>query len=168
MSFLEPHHQNHRDDYPAPEGYAELYKDYWVPPDLASFGGATHQHLPGYYGMVKRLDEAFGRILDALKSLSLTENTVVLFISDHGNHFKTRNEEYKRSCHESSIRIPVAITGPGFDSGGAVSEMISLVDIPPTLLDAANITIPDYMQGRSFLPLLRQKGNPVQWCHVAD
>lgn len=155
ISYLEPHFQNHRDDYPAPDGYAERYMGRWIPPDLAALGGSTHQHLAGYYGMVKRLDEALGRLLDALKSLRLTERTIVLFTSDHGCHFKTRNSEYKRSCHESSIRIPMAIQGPGFDGGGQVRELVSLVDVPPTLLDAAGIPIPAHMQGRSILPLLR-------------
>ena len=68
-SYIEPHHQNHLDDYPPPDGYRERYTGKWIPPDLAALGGSTHQHLGGYYGMVKRLDEALGRLLDALKSL---------------------------------------------------------------------------------------------------
>jgi len=155
VSFLEPHFQNHLDDYPPPDGYRERYTRRWIPPDLAALGGSTHQHLGGYYGMVKRLDEAFGRLLDALKSLDMIDNTVVLFTSDHGCHFKTRNEEYKRSCHESSIRVPMAMQGPGFNGGGRIDELISTVDIPATLLDAAGIAIPEHMQGRSALPLVR-------------
>ncbi len=157
LSFLEPHFQNRTDDYPAPDGYEERYRERWIPPDLAALGGSTHQHIAGYYGMVKRLDEALGRLLDALKSLGLDENTIVLFTSDHGNHFKTRNGEYKRSCHESSVRIPTALCGPGFDSGGQIRELVSLVDLPPTLLDAAGIAVPDLMQGRSVLPLVRRQ-----------
>jgi arylsulfatase A-like enzyme len=155
MSFLEPHHQNHRDDYPAPRGYEERYRGRWVPPDLAALGGSTHQHLAGYWGMVKRLDEALGRLLDALASLHLEENTIIVFTSDHGCHFKTRNAEYKRSCHDSSIRVPTAIQGPGFNGGRHVHELVSLLDLPPTLLDAAGIAVPSQMQGRSLLPLLR-------------
>jgi arylsulfatase A-like enzyme len=161
VSFLEPHHQNHRDDYPAPDGYDERYRGRWCPPDLAALGGSAQQHLAGYYGMVKRLDEALGRLLDALKSLALTKNTVVLFTSDHGCHFKTRNGEYKRSCHESSIRVPTALQGPGFDGGGRLQELVSLVDLPPTLLHAAGLAVPREMQGRSVLPLLR--GDKAGW-----
>lgn len=157
MSFLEPHHQNHRDDYPAPDGYAQQYISKWIPTDLAALGGTTHQHLSGYYGMVKRLDEALGRLIDALKSLDLLDNTIILFTSDHGCHFKTRNSEYKRSCHESSIRVPTALRGPGFDGGGHVRELVSLIDLPPTLLDAAGIPVPKEMQGKSILPLLTGK-----------
>ncbi|MCZ6681408.1 MAG: sulfatase-like hydrolase/transferase [Candidatus Poribacteria bacterium] len=160
-SYIEPHHQNHLDDYPPPDGYRERYTGKWIPPDLAALGGSTHQHIAGYYGMVKRLDEAFGRLLDTLKSLNLTENTIVLFTADHGCHFKTRNSEYKRSCHESSIRVPTALQGPGFDSGGQIQELVSLVDLPPTLLDAAGLPVPETMQGHSILPLT--KGETAVW-----
>jgi arylsulfatase A-like enzyme len=161
LSFLEPHHQNHLDDYVAPDGYRERYMGRWLPPDLGALGGSAHQHIAGYYGIVKRLDEALGRLLDALTSLDLLSNTIVLFTSDHGCHFKTRNSEYKRSCHESSIRIPAALQGPGFDGGGQIRQLVSLVDLPPTLLDAAGLPIPDEMEGRSILPLL--KGGTEGW-----
>lgn len=162
LSFLEPHFQNTRDDYPAPTGYAERYTGRWTPPDLQALGGGTaYQHLPGYYGMVKRLDEALGRLLDALRSLDLLDDTIVIFTSDHGNHFKTRNSEYKRSPHDSSIRIPLAIQGPGFAGGGRVQKLVSLLDLPPTLLDACGLPVPASWAGRSMLPLLRRE--PVDW-----
>ena len=151
LSYLEPHHQNHVDDYPPPDGYRQRYTGRWVPGDLASLGGSSAWHLGGYFGMVKRLDEALGRLMDALKSMGEIENTIVLFTTDHGNHFKTRNNEYKRSCHEASIRIPLALWGPGFNDGGCVSDLVSLVDMPPTLLDAAGLPIPKEMEGRSIL-----------------
>ncbi len=156
-SYLEPHHQNRTDDYPAPDGYRARYENRWTPPDLAALGGSSQQHLPGYWGMVRRLDEAYGRLLDALKSLDLLDDTIVLFTSDHGCHFKTRNSEYKRSCHDASIRVPTVITGPGFIGGGMVPELVSLIDLPPTLLDAANIPVPAVMQGRSLMPRLRRQ-----------
>lgn len=154
VSFLEPHHQNHVDDYPPPDGYRQRYSGGWMPPDLQALGGSAAAHLGGYYGMVKRLDEALGRVLDALRSLDLLEHTIVLFTSDHGCHFKTRNSEYKRSCHESSIRIPMAARGPGFDGGGRVNRLVSLIDVAPTLLEAAGLEVPESCQGRSMLPLL--------------
>lgn len=171
LSFLEPHHQNHRDDYPAPDGYAARYAGRWTPPDLAALPGvgATHvggtapQHLPGYFGMVKRLDEALGRLLDSLTSLGIRDDTIVLFTSDHGCHFKTRNSEYKRSCHDASIRVPTAISGACFSGGGRLRELVSLVDLPPTLLDAAGIPIPDEMQGHSILPLLNGSSTKTDW-----
>lgn len=155
ISYLEPHHQNDVDDYVPPDGYRKRYTGQWVPPDLAALGGSTDEHLGGYWGIVKRLDEALGRLEDSLKSLGLYENTIILFTSDHGCHFKTRNWEYKRSCHESSIRVPTALRGPGFNGRGRIEQLVSLVDLPPTLLAAAGLPIPEEMQGRSLLPLLR-------------
>jgi len=157
LSFLEPHHQNHRDDYPAPDGYESRYTGRWTPPDLAKLGGTAPQHLGGYYGMVKRLDEALGRLRDALVSLGQLDNTIIAFTSDHGCHFKTRNSEYKRSCHEASIRVPMAFSGPGFDGGGELPQLVSLIDLPPTLIDAANLPVPANMQGRSLVTLLRDR-----------
>jgi len=160
-SFIEPHHQNHRDDFPAPPGYAERYRGRWLPPDLAALGGSSHQHLAGYLGMIKRLDEALGRMVDALISLDLLEDTIILFTSDHGNHFKTRNAEYKRSCHDASVRVPTMLHGGPFTGGGRISQLVSLIDLPPTLLDAAGIPVPDSMSGNSILPLVR--GDAVDW-----
>lgn len=159
LSMIEPHHQNEVDTYPAPEGYAERYQGRWMPPDLAALSakglGTAYQHLGGYCGQVRRVDEGLGRLLDALRSLGLADDTIVAFTSDHGSHFKTRNAEYKRSCHDASIRVPLALRGPGFDGGGALDRPVSTIDLPPTLLDAAGLEVPAEMQGRSFLPLLR-------------
>ena len=156
LSFLEPHFQNAYDSFTAPFSMKPLTKPY-IPPDLAELGGTAHRHLPGYYGMVKRLDECLGRIQDALESLSMKENTIVVFATDHGCHFKTRNAEYKRSCHESSIRLPIALNGGPFSGGGCVQELFSLVDLAPTLLDACSIPVPGDMQGRSIMPAIRRE-----------
>ncbi|MGB5048003.1 MAG: sulfatase-like hydrolase/transferase [Caldilineaceae bacterium] len=161
ISYIEPHHQNHLDDYPPPDGYRERYAGRWTPPDLAALGGSSQQHLGGYWGMIKRLDEALGRMTDSLKSLEMLDNTIILYTTDHGCHFKTRNSEYKRSCHEASVRLPTALIGPGFTGGGEIREMISLVDLPPTLLDAAGLPIPAQMEGRSVLPLVNREA--VDW-----
>ncbi len=161
VSYIEPHHQNQVDDYVAPDGYREEYTGKWMPPDLQTLKGTAPQHLGGYYGMVKRLDESLGRLQDALKSLNLTEDTIILYTSDHGCHFKTRNSEYKRSPHESSIRIPTAFTGPGFFGGHRIEEPVTTIDMVPTLLDAANIKIPSELEGHSVLPLL--KGEKSNW-----
>lgn len=146
LSFLEPHHQNRRDDYPAPEVYRNRYHGTWMPPDLASLGGTAYQQLVGYYGMIKRLDEAFGRVLDALRSLGLYEQAVVAFSSDHGNHFKTRNGEYKRSVHDASTRVPLMIRGPWVPRGRIVEDVVSTVSLPATLLELAGIEAPDGIQ----------------------
>lgn len=153
-SYLEPHHQNTDDSYPAPDGYADLYRHAPLPPDLQAMTGSAPEHWAGYCGMIKRLDEALGRTMDHLKSNGLDQNTVVVYISDHGCHFKTRNAEYKRSPHESSVRVPMAIWGPGWNGGGQRHEAVSLVDLMPTFLDCAGVDIPAEVEGRSLRPLL--------------
>ncbi|MCL2647548.1 MAG: sulfatase-like hydrolase/transferase [Phycisphaerales bacterium] len=160
VSYIEPHFQNHRDDYPAPDGYRERYQGRWTPPDLQALGGTSARDLGGYWGMCRRLDEAFGRLCESVKSLGLWDNTAILFTSDHACHFKTRNSEYKRSCHESSIRVPGALGGGGlFQNGGRLPQLVSLIDFPPTLLDVAGIEIPSTMQGRSLLPLVQRRAD---------
>lgn len=77
LSFIEPHHQNEVDNHPAPDGYEERYQGTWLPPDLAALGGTAHRHLGGYLGQIKRLDEGLGRLLDALRSLELLDDTIV-------------------------------------------------------------------------------------------
>ncbi|GAA2651137.1 sulfatase-like hydrolase/transferase [Streptomyces vastus] len=162
LSFLEPHHQNSRDDYPAPTGYRDRYDAPWVPSDLAALGGGNWaQHLPGYYGMVRRLDEVLDRIVSHLRRRGELDDTVILFTSDHGCHFKTRNEEYKRSVHDASVRVPTVLRGPGLRGGVRLPELVGHVDLPPTLLQAAGIPVPPQMQGRSLLPLLH--GSDPDW-----
>ncbi|MBQ7064403.1 MAG: sulfatase-like hydrolase/transferase [Firmicutes bacterium] len=170
VSYLEPHFQNSNDSFPPPDvDFKRAYQ--YIPPDLASLGGTAWQHLSGYYGMVKRLDAALGRVNDALHSLGLSEDTIVLFTSDHGCHFKTRNKEYKRSCHESSIHIPMALYGGPFISGGSMRQLISLVDVAPTLLDACGIPVPEDMEGHSFLPELHHpenKGEEAVYVQISE
>lgn len=152
LSQLEPHHDIQINAHVAPPGYADRYRDTcWTPPDLLPYPGDWKSQLPHYYGAVARLDESFGRIIAELKDQGLEKNTVVVFTSDHGSHFRTRNTEYKRSCHDGSIRIPLVFTGPGFEPGRVVTNLVSLVDVPPTILAAAGIQPPAEMQGKSTL-----------------
>lgn len=155
ISQLEPHHQNTDDSYPAPHGMEKDYMGRWLPPDLQELGGSAARDWAGYCAMVKRLDEGLGRLMDAIESTGQADRTTVVFVSDHGCHFKTRNDEYKRSPHESSVRVPFAIWGAGWNGGGEHRCPASLVDLAPTLLDTAGIPIPSTMQGRSLLPVTR-------------
>jgi arylsulfatase A-like enzyme len=84
-----------------------------------------------------------------------------MYSSDHACHFKTRNSEYKRSCHEDSIHVPTALIGGPFTGGGSIHQLVSSIDLAPTLLSAAGIAIPDVMQGRAITPLLG--GKKVDW-----
>ena len=160
-SYLEPHHQNDAGHFVGPNGSADRFQSPYVPGDLSALTGDWAGELPDYYGACASLDENLGRVLGFLEDRGLDERTVVLFCSDHGSHFRTRNGEYKRSCHESSIRVPTVIQGPGFDGGGVIEELVSLVDWSATLLDCAGIPIPVEMMGHSLLTLL--DGRAKEW-----
>ena len=155
LSYLEPHHQNDLNRFVAPEGYAERYTSHWVPGDLVGRPGDWPSQLADYFGIIARIDECLGRILAEIAAAGLADNTVVLFTSDHGCHFRTRNEEYKRSAHEASIHVPLVIRGPGLPRGRVIDDLVSLIDVPPTLLDVAGLPVPGEMRGRSTVPLVR-------------
>ncbi|MCS7181204.1 MAG: sulfatase-like hydrolase/transferase [bacterium] len=156
ISYLEPHQQNDWNKVVAPEGYKEIFKNPYVPADLKFFPGDWFEQLPDYYGCIKRIDECVGRILEILKDLNLFENTIIIFTSDHGCHFRTRNGEYKRSCHESSIRIPLVIGG-GIEKKGNIKEMVQLIDIPKTILEIADAKIPESFKGKSLIKIAEGK-----------
>ncbi len=157
VSYLEPHHQNDMNRFVAPEGYRERFSNPFVPYDLRPFPGDWQEQLPDYYGCIARLDESLGKIIDTLKQKELFEDTIIVFLSDHGCHFRTRNTEYKRSCHESSVRIPLIFHGPGFSKSLVIPELVSLVDVAPTILEAVGLPVPEAMQGSSAISLIERR-----------
>lgn len=154
VSYIEPHHQNDHNQYEGPNGSKEKFKNFHVPGDLIDTKGDWQENFADYLGCCHSLDENVGRIRQTVKDLGIEENTIVIYTSDHGSHFRTRNAEYKRSCHDGCIRVPLVIKGGPFIGGKKVSDLISLLDLPSTVLNLAGVPIPDYMQGRSLLPLI--------------
>ena len=163
LSILEPHQQNDVDQFVAPNGYTEKYLNPHVPLDLRQLEGNWQDHLPGYYGCVQSIDEAMGRIVASLAKQNLLDDTIIAFFSDHGCHFRTRIGEYKRSPHDSSLRVPFLLQGPGLDYSTELAQQVTLLDLAPTLLDAAGIKPPQSMRGRSILPLLTEADARSKW-----
>jgi len=154
LSYIEPHQQNDHGRFEGPRGSRTNFRDYRVPGDLEGQRGDWKKELPDYLGQVHSLDRNLGRLRSAIRGMGMEEDTVVFYASDHGCHFRTRNGEYKRSCHESSIRVPLIASGPGLEGGRVMKPMVSLIDIPPTILSIAGLPIPGYMRGRDMLQLL--------------
>ena len=155
ISQLEPHHQNDHKRFEGPTEKVEKYKDYPIPEDLTHLKGNYNEQYPDYLAAIESLDDNLGRLIDTLKKKGIYDNTTIIYTSDHGCHFKTRNAEYKRSCHDASIHIPLVIKGNGFEKGKIEDKLVSLIDLPPTLLYSANIFPPEYYQGEA----IQEKGD---------
>jgi arylsulfatase A-like enzyme len=160
LSYLEVHHQNDKDTYDPPKEFAGRYPNPYIPPDLRALPGSWPSQLSDYYACIAKIDEIMGTLRKTLIETGLDRNTIVMFTSDHGNHFRTRNSEYKRSPHESSIHIPLIVEGPGFNRGIEIPELVSQIDYAPSLLTACGLMPPPSMQGRNFLRLLDRKTEP--------
>lgn len=163
ISQLEPHQQNDMKRMVGPKGSAERFINASVPPDLRTLPGDWHQQLPDYYGACESIDASVGRVRKILEEESLADNTIFVFISDHGCHFMTRNQEYKRSTHNSSVRIPLIIQGPGFEGAQQIPELFGIINVAPTLLEAAGVKVPASMKGKSVLPLLNDTRAREEW-----
>ena len=162
VSHIEPHNQNDHMNFEGPDGSKEKFKVYVVPGDLEGTGGDWRQFYPDYLGECHSLDANVGRLIDTLKTEGIWDNTILIYTSDHGCHFRTRTPDYKRSCHENSLHIPLIIHGKQFSRGAVIDHLVSLIDLPPTLLDCAGIPVPDSYQGQSLLPLLKGEA-PESW-----
>ncbi|MBR6784818.1 MAG: sulfatase-like hydrolase/transferase [Clostridia bacterium] len=165
ISQLEPHHQNDRLRFEAPKGAKKNFKNYEVPGDLKGQLGDWRLQMPSYLACCNRVDMNFGKLIQTLKDEGIYDNTVVIYTSDHGCHFRTRNFEYKRSCHEASTRVPLVICGGGFTGGGKVSDLVSLIDLPATLLDIAGAEIPEHFMGKSLCDL---KGHESVFMQISE
>ncbi|MFQ6098893.1 MAG: sulfatase-like hydrolase/transferase [Armatimonadota bacterium] len=160
-SYLEPHHQNDRNRFEGPIGSAERFAEFEAPGDLVGMEGDWRESLPDYLGCCWSLDRNLGRIREELEKLGLADNTLIFYTSDHGCHFRTRNAEYKRSCHDSCLRIPMVACGPGWTGGKVITELVSLIDVPPTLLTAAGVEPPPSMRGCPLQGLV--SGSASDW-----
>lgn len=153
VSHIDPHHQNDRNRYEGPYGSKRRFAGYDAPGDLVGTKGDWRENYPDYLGSCNLLDKNVQKLMDALEDKGMLEDTVVLYTSDHGSHFRTRNAEYKRCCEDSCLRVPMIAWGGDFLGRGRVRELVSLIDIPSTLLDIGGIEAPAQYQGRSLKKL---------------
>ncbi len=137
LSFLEPHHQNNRLRTIGPQGWAKRFRDFDRPGDLPPWRGDWRWNYAEYLACCASIDANLGRLLDHLEASGQFDDTLVVFTSDHGSHFRTRNLEYKRSPHDASIRIPLVIAGPGFRGGIHRRDLATNLDVLPTIVTAA-------------------------------
>ncbi len=143
----------------APREFASLY------PNMPSL-------FQMYYGAVSAIDWHVGRVLSALNDLGLTDNTVVIFTSDHGEHFGMRpGGANKRGAYDECARVPLIFSAPWcfgisnletpVQANIVKQELVSNVDLMPTVLELAGAEVPKEQHGVSLVPLL--KGRSPSW-----
>ena len=115
----------------------------------------VRKELAHYYSSVRRADDCVGEVLDALEESGLADETVILFLSDHGMPLPFA----KTQVYHHSSRTPLMVRWPGVTHNGAKDDehMVSAVDLLPTILDIFKLDHPLGLDGRSFEPLLRGK-----------
>ena len=121
------------------------------------------RYLQDYLACIAAVDKSVGEILDFLEKSGLDKNTIVIYASDQGFYLGEHGWFDKRWMFEESYRTPLLVEWPGVTSPGSINnDMVSNLDLAETFLDMAGQKIPDDMQGRSMVPVL--KGNtPSDW-----
>lgn len=115
-----------------------------------------------YYALVEQIDAQLGRLLDFLERTGRRENTVVIFMSDHGEMLGDHGIYWKGGYfYEGLIHVPLIFSCPGLiPSGVRANALVELVDLAPTLLDLSELPVPGYMQGKSLAGILLGRESP--------
>ncbi len=166
-----------------PEPYASMYSpgEVKLPPNIMADQRGKPPvhltHLPGqvgagrsreeweatwaaYFGAVTLVDEAIGRVLQALETRGDGRETLVVFHPDHGEMLGAHGYFQKMVCYEEAIHLPLIIRPPGRGQPGRRAQLTSHIDIAPTLLDYAGLPVPERMQGQSLRPAIEGEGTP--------
>ncbi|MEX0721512.1 MAG: sulfatase-like hydrolase/transferase [Balneolaceae bacterium] len=115
--------------------------------------------LAAYYGLITTLDEFIGAILQTLEETSMHKDTIVVYLSDHGDLAGEHNLWWKDSFYDGSVKVPMVFSFPEkFQQNQVVSTPVSLLDVGPTLIDIANAEPIPAARGTSLLPKLTGKG----------
>lgn len=128
------------------------------------------QSVKDYYAAITGIDEQFARMIEKLEQLNMTENTIVVLTSDHGELLGAHGLLAKHSWHEESIGVPLMIRYPQKLSPMRSQSIMNTVDIMPTILNLMEVDIPQTVQGQSIMPLVaaEQQGDIVEeWDNIA-
>jgi iduronate 2-sulfatase len=119
--------------------------------------------IQAYYASVSYVDEQVGILLSELERLNLTQDTIVVLLSDHGYHLGHHGLWQKADLFEGGVRAPLIIVVPGNPANGkATSSLVEFVDIYPTLVDLAGLKKPAHLAGRSLLPIINDPAQSVR------
>ncbi|WP_101911312.1 sulfatase family protein [Marasmitruncus massiliensis] len=141
-------------------------KDYYIGGQNGSTESITKkseydkkEYIRDYYAQIELIDDQFGRLMEYLDRTDQRENTLVIFMSDHGDMCGDHGVYWKGVYfYEGLVHVPLIMSLPGIIQQNVVSEaLIELVDIAPTILELLGKEVPQYMQGKSFAKLLKGK-----------
>ncbi len=122
------------------------------------------QYLKAYYYYTEMADDCVGRLLDALERSDAADNTLIVFMSDHGDGMGSHNLVAKSHFfYDETTRVPFVLAGPGISTGRHINSLTGLCDLLPTLCEYAGLDYPDNLYGRSLLPLLKNDKEPDDW-----
>ena len=120
------------------------------------------RYIRNYLRCVKGVDESVGRLMEYLKSSGLEKNTIVIYSSDQGFYLGDHGWYDKRWMYDESMKMPLIVRWPGVTRPGSINtELVQNLDYAETFLEVAGVKVPDDMQGRSLVPLL--KGESPRW-----
>lgn len=136
------------------------YKDVPNEGDISTEKQAELIHA--YYACVSFIDSQVGRLLDNLDSLGLADNTIVVIWGDHGFHLGDHGKWAKHTNMEQAARSPLIISVPGVGSPGKTISPSGFIDIYPTLCELAGLAIPEQVQGKSLVPILKDPSAKVR------
>ncbi len=117
-----------------------------------------------YYAMIAQIDDQFARILNQLDEAGQRDNTVIIFTSDHGEALGDHGLMFK-GCrfYEGLVRVPLIFSWPREFRGGLISDaLVELLDLTSTMMQLCGLDCPDYMQGKSLLPILTGDADPAE------
>lgn len=121
------------------------------------------RYMHDYLATIASVDESVGRLLDYLKEAGLEENTIVVYSSDQGFYLGEHGWFDKRWIFEESLRTPLLVRWPGVvEPSSTNDDLVSNLDFGETFLEAAGVAVPDEMQGRSLVPILKGQ-TPDDW-----
>lgn len=184
VGFLKPHLP-----FNAPKRYWDLYKDSDIAlpdnmfrpkdaPDAAihNWGELRQYHgipkngplseetartlIHGYYACTSYTDTQIARVLNELDRLGLRDNTVVVLWGDHGWNLGEHTLWCKHCHFKTSLRAPLIVSAPGIKGGSKADGLTEFVDIYPSLCELAGLSTPEHIEGRSFVPLLKDPKRP--------
>lgn len=161
-SYFPPHHpfapiekylEQIPEDLPLPTNFAVASPRHGEAVDFSE--DEYRRMMRYYYAFLLQLDDAIGQLIDGLDAMGLAEDTIVVYTSDHGDMIGEHRMLYKGLMYEGSVGVPLLVRGPGIAAGVCEATPVSLLDLPPTFVEAAGAEVPEQMEGRSLWSALQ-------------